>query len=513
MDKSKELHLQYNYIVDENLKDLLELYSNGQYSEILNSLVNLLMKLISDANDNNFDYAYNDDISICSIAIVDTKYRLGEYEDCLNTIQQYSIAKYIPSNKALPELLRGWCHLVLSRHGQAEEIARNFLQSNMFSNDPEVAASFLLLLGKSQYALNKYNDARQHYADSLALYRYAGNVDHSCVVLCALGLIEKNIGSLSKSIEYYDRASDLVIESIYKDRVADICLNKAIALLKHGKIGLAYNTIEPIISQHSLPTLVFIKSTIVLARINIARQSYDEAAERIHCALLMLSDNKYLREEVICLETCGDIELMRNKYSTSQMYYDRAEQIARVIDNSSDIMGGILMRMARLQLAQANYVEGLEYAKKSMSIFEHIGNRFELGVLYRIISELYLGLLNYPTAYKYSLKSIAILLGHEAMGELASSYYYAATICLEWHKYYQYSYPMDEDLAALVIDSYNMIAFDSRTLYEAAWNNALEAHSMYSIYGDKHDIVNVEALFDNIKCKRRSKSAAPAAPV
>jgi transcriptional regulator with PAS, ATPase and Fis domain len=218
--------------------------------------------------------------------------------------------------------------------------------------------------------------------------------------------------------------------------------------------------------------------------------------------------NKYLREEIICLETCGDIELGRSKYSTAQMYYDRAIQITNSIDNSSDLVGGLLMRMARLQTAQANYVEGLEIGKKGLSILERFGIRFELGVLYRIISESYLGLQNFQAAYKYSLKSIAILLNHEAMCELAASYHTAAMICFEWYKYYQTSSPIDEALATLVIESYNMIAFDDRTLYEAAWNNALEAHSIYSTYGNKRNLTDVETLFDNIKNLRRVNTQA-----
>jgi len=502
MYKSKELHIQNECVVNSDLRNLLDLYSQGKHSEILCQLVKLLFVLISEANENCSNYEYNNDIAICAIAIVDSKYRLGQYQDCLNTIQQYCDAKYFNSNRALPELLRGWCCLVLSRHGQAEEIARNFLQSNLYCNDPEVAASFLFLLGKSQYVLNKYNDARQHYADSLALYRYAGNIEHSCAVLCALGLIEKEIGSLSKSIEYYNQADSYVLESIYKDRAADICLNKAIAFLKHGNNELAYNTLEPILSQLSLPKLTIAKSAIVHARILVANHFFNDAAEKAHSALSMLTDNKYLREEVICLETCGDIELNRSKYSVAQMYYDRAEQIAKVVDNSSDLVGGILMRKARLQVVQANYAEGLEIGKNSLSILEHFGIRYELGVLYRIMSESYMGLLNFQTAYKYSLKSIAILLKHEAMYELAVSYFVAATICFKWHSYYQNSSPNDAALAALVIESYNMIAFDNRTLYEAAWNNALEAHSIFSNYGNKRDLVDIEILFNNIKSLR-----------
>ena len=499
MHKSNELHIQDEIVINGELINLLELYSRGKYSEILSPLNDLLASLISEVNNNNINYKCNNDISVCAIAIVDSMYRLGKYQECLNTIQQYSDAKYIPSNRALPELLRGWCYLVLSHHGRAEEIARNFLKSNLYCNDPEVVASFLFLLGKSQYVLNKYNEARQHYADSLALYRYAGNIEHSCAVLCALGLIEKEIGSLSKSIEYYNLANSHAINSIYKDRAADICLNKSIALLKHGNTDLAYDALAKILSQPSLPILTVAKSAIVHARILIARHSFDEAVKIAHSALPMLSDNKFLREEVICLETCGDIELKRSNYSTAQMYYDRAEQIAKSISNSSDLVGGILMRMASLQIAQANYAEGLEIGKKSLSILEHVGIRYELGVLYRIISESYMGLLNFQAAYKYSLKSIAILLNHEAMCELAASYFVAATICYEWHCYYQITSPMDTALAELVIESYNMIAFDNRTLYEAAWNNALEAHSIYSIYGNKRDLTNIETLFNNIK--------------
>ncbi len=504
MYKSTELRINNDNVINKELSKLLESYSKGNYEIIIDPLILLLGKLTFDAKTKKLDYVHNGDIATCSIAIIDSKYRTGCYQECLNLIQDYHTQNYYPSNKVLPELLRGWCYLVLSRHGQVEEIARNFLQRNIYNNDPEVAASFLFLLGKTQYILHKYNDARQHYSDSLALYRYAGNTEHSCAVLCALGLVEKEVGRLSKSIEYYDKALSLVDSNIYKDRVADICLNKAIALLKHGKANEALIVIKENIASKFLAPLIVAKSMIVNARILIVNNSLNKASDVAHSALSIISSDKYLREEAICLETCGDIELKRNNISTAHMYYMRSEQVARVIDDSSDLLGGIMMRMASFHNTNGNYPEGLEFGKRSMAVLESVGICYDLGILYRIISESYLGLLNFSAAYKYILKSIALLQNHEALRELAGSYLTAAAICCEWHKYYQQSSPIDDALAALVIESYNKIAFDNRTLYEAAWNNALEAHSLYSMHGNNAELEYVEALFKNIKIMQPS---------
>ena len=147
--------------------------------------MSLLNILVSEANSNNLNYNFNSDISLCSLAIIDSKYRLGCYQECLDLIQLYRLNNYYQANKALPELLRGWCCHILSKHGHVEEIANNFLKSKFYHDDPEVVASFLFLLGKTKYTLNKYNESRQHFNDSLALFRYAGNKHHSCAVLGA----------------------------------------------------------------------------------------------------------------------------------------------------------------------------------------------------------------------------------------------------------------------------------------------------------------------------------------
>ncbi|MBK7703945.1 MAG: tetratricopeptide repeat protein [bacterium] len=253
MYNSSELRVDGDKAIDSRLRLLLSKYSKGHYDSIVDALQSLIEELVRDAINNHLNYDTNEDISLCAVCIIDSKYRLGAYHECLEIIQRYKANNYFSGNSILPELLRGWCYLVLSRHGQAEEVARHNLQSSKYNSNPEVAASFLFLLGKVRCLLHKYCDARQHFSDSLALFRYAGNVHHSCVVLCALGLVEKNVGRLSRSIEFYNKAYELVDHSIYRDRAADIRLNKSIALLKHGDTAVALATIQENFSADNLP--------------------------------------------------------------------------------------------------------------------------------------------------------------------------------------------------------------------------------------------------------------------
>jgi DNA-binding NtrC family response regulator/tetratricopeptide (TPR) repeat protein len=498
MIKFSELIIDRHGVVDSELSTLLESYSTGRY-EVVNQLIELLNNLVNNANINNRGYHDNDDISICAIAIIDSKYRLGCYQECLDLIDNYCLNNYYHCRKVLPELLRGWCFLVLSKHGQAESIARKFLQSKEYHDNPEVIASFLFLLGKTCYALKKYNDAKQHYNDALALYRYAGSSTHSCTVLTALGLIEKEVGRLSKSIEYYDKAYSLVDFNKYSDRAADITLNKAISLLKHGRIEDALVAVNSLSKNQLLPPLMMVKHLIIKARIQLHCNFIEESYNTIISALPIFSMNQYLREEVLCLETCGDIEVQRTNYNIAEMYYSRAEQIAKLIDNSSDLVGGILLRYTSLYNAVGNYPQALVAGKQAQVILERVNIGFELGSLFRALSISYLGLNNFPVAYKYVLKSIARYVNHEAMLELASSHLTAADICCNWHNYYQQYTNSDEAYASLVIESYNMVAFDNRTLYEASWYHALEAHSLYSLYGSKDDLNKVEIVLDRIR--------------
>ncbi|MBK6899591.1 MAG: sigma 54-interacting transcriptional regulator [bacterium] len=502
MYNSSELRVNGDKAVNRQLKLLIQEYSGGHYDIIIDKLMLLIEELTQQANDNHYSYDTNEDISLCAVCIIDTKYRLGAYQECLDLIQLYKNNNYYSRYAVLPELLRGWCYLVLSRHGLAEEVAKHNLQSSNYNN-PEVAASFLFLLGKVRYHLNKYCDARQHYSDSLALFRYTGNVNHSCVVLCALGLVEKDVGRLSKSIEYYNKAYEIVDHSIYRDRAADIRLNKSIALLKHGDSSAALSTIQENFSSMVLPPLLVAKSSIVKARIFLSNHRTEEATTAIRDAMATLTSESFVREEVVCLETCGDIESNISDRVHAELYYNRALQVAKAIDNSTDLVGGVLIRKAALCNNYHDYSAGLEYAKQALALLSSMGLRHDLGITYRVMSESYLGLYNYPVSYKYIMKSIFTLLAHESMKELATSHITAASICIEWHKYYENSTASDRALAALIIESYNMIAFDNRTLYETAWNHALEAHSIYSMCDSTEDVERINSLFEAIKALRQ----------
>lgn len=503
MYSSNELRVNGDNAVNHHLQILLNEYSSGQYNTIVDKLLLLLETLTRQANDENYSYDVNNDISLCAVCIIDSKYRLGAYRECLELIQLYKSNKYYSDNVVLPELLRGWCYLVLSRYGQAEEVARQYLQSNRHNSNPEVSASFLFLLGKVRFHLNKYSDARQHYSDSLALFRYAGNINHSCVVMCALGLVEKNAGRLSTSIEYYNKANELVDHSKYKDRSADIRLNKSIALFKHGHSTAALSEIQNNFTMCYLPPLIIAKSAIIKARILLSNHLIAEATTAIRDAMNLLTTETFAREEVVCLETCGDIELYSDDKARAELYYDRAIQVAAAMDNTSDLVGGVLMRKAMLCNKYYNYGAGLEFAKQSLALLSNMGLCYDMGITYRVMSESYLGLLNYPVSYKYIMKSVSTLHAHEAMRDLASSHYTAACVCIEWYNYYKKSAANDQALADLVVESYNMVAFDNRTLYEAAWNHALEAHSLYSMYGCVDDVARICKLFDEIKALRQ----------
>lgn len=509
MYNSTELRVSGDNATNHQLQILINEYSKGHYDSIIDKLQILIDELTNQANTNHYSYDTNEDISLCAVCIIDTKYRLGAYQECLELIHQYKTSNYFSDSAVLPELLRGWCYLVLSKHGQAEEVARHNLQSGKYNSKPEIAASFLFLLGKVRFLLNKYGDARQHYSDSLALFRYAGNVNHSCVVLCALGLVEKNAGRLSKSIEYYNKAYELVDQSIYQDRVADIRLNKSIALLKQGNSTAALSTIQENFSTTNLPSLLVAKSAIVKSRILLSNHQVAEATTAIRNAMTMLASESYVREEAVCLETCGDIELYSADRSRAELYYNRAIQLSKAIDNSSDLVGGVLMRKAILCNRYHDYSNGLEFAKQSLALFSSMGLLYDLGVVCRVISESYLGLSNYPVAYKYIMKSISTMRSHESMRELAFSHFTAASVCIEWHNYYDNSVANDRVLAELVIESYNMVAFDNRTLYETAWNHALEAHSLYSMYGCSDDVARINVLFEAIKALRKVDDVRP----
>jgi len=487
---------------DARLRMLLQQYSCGEYEITVNELMLLLNDLVITANLNQYSYFRNDDISLCAVSIIDCKYRLGAYRECLDLIQNYSNNFYYSEKYVLPELLKGWCYLVLSQHGHAEKIARAHLQSNYYSNSPEITASFLFLLGKSKFMLKKFIDARQHYSDSLALFRYAGDADHACVVLCALGLLEKEVGQLTKSIEYYDKAYELVDRAKYKDRANDILLNKSIALYKIGKYDAALSVINNS-NLLNIPPLLVAKISIIRARIYLAINTLNSANEEIRVALSLLECGSYAREESVCLETCGDIACVSNNAATAAMYYNRAEQIARTIDDSADLLGGIMMRQARLCNKSGEYGSGLELCKKSLVLLNTANSCHDLGVTLRTMAESYLGLQNYQLSFKCIIKSISVLQSHQSMRELAESQLTAAGICVEWHKYYQESESTDSALAALVVDSYNNIAFDNKTLYEAAWNHALEAHTLYSLYCNADNCTSLSAIFEAVKSLRR----------
>ncbi len=483
--KDKYLHLP----VDQNKYQLgLLALSTERYHEA----IELFSELLSDSApcDSRLDGASGPTIENVCIELAEATYRNAQYEKCAQFLKESICAKRISSSNPRLHHLRAWIAIWKGEYRKALEIGQYAQKNYIDESKADIVAKYYHLLGMCFYYLGDTGRATDFLRDAIGIFRYLNDSEGLASVYNAMGFVEKTCGKLDEAMVYYRKALKESSRTGMQRMRAYIQINISIVSLKHGDAPGAESMLHRIVlntatgEQSRVNAHVFLS----LARVEIYKRSYDSTINLTNKALAIATENGFLREESLALETLGDIAAALGKIETARRYYERAKSIGESLAPQGDIVAENMRRLASLRLLDGEAFEAVPLLKEAITVATKCGERFEIGIAYRHLAQAYRKLDQHLQAVKAARESVEIFTAMGAQLELAHSRLEAAHTCLAWYR----------TLSSSIIVGTAIENPNPYTHLESAWSHVIEAFHGYSDLEQEAELKECEKLMDEL---------------
>jgi two-component system NtrC family response regulator len=158
--------------------------------------------------------------------------------------------------------------------------------------------------------------------------------------------------------------------------------------------------------------------------------AFDEARKKLLQAYEAANQLLLSREEALALEFLGDLCRDEGAYDKARRYYSRALAIGRSIAPDGDIVMEVLRRQGECLERMGRQSEAVAVLGNALTMTRRQGDRFEQGVVRRVLAETLLGLGDLESAAHHATESISLLTEVGANHERALASLVAARIKL-----------------------------------------------------------------------------------
>ncbi|MFT5233143.1 MAG: tetratricopeptide (TPR) repeat protein, partial [Candidatus Krumholzibacteriia bacterium] len=297
---------------------------------------------------------------------------------------------------------------------------------------PPVIADYLYLRGQAWSALGDPERAREDSEAAYSVFRVLGRELDSARSANMLGIVAFRSSDYREAVHWFERARELHYGLGMVKNMGGNRLNIGIAHYKQGafakslvELQAAKQLLNEVGAQTSLcRAAIATGNTLRLLRDFVgAREHLQEAYETAN--RLMLS-----REEALALEFLGDVHRDEGQIDTARRYYSRALAIGDSIAPQGDVVMEVLRRQGECLELMGRQAEAVPVLTRALGLARQTGDRFEEGVIKRVMAATALGLGDLDSASQYCRDAAALLRDVGGRHELALALLLSADICL-----------------------------------------------------------------------------------
>ena len=276
---------------------------------------------------------------------------------------------------------------------QVVDEATNFIETNR-RGLPPVIAEFLYLRGLAFSCLGDPDRAQEDAEAAYAVFKVLERELECARTANLLGIVAFKSADYRNAVRWFRRALDLHTQLGMIKNMGGNRLNIGIACYKQGlfsrsltELKVASRLLKEVGAKVSLCRCAIAQgNTLRLQRdFQAARglllTAYEEAGQ------LMLS-----REEALALEFMGDVCRDEGAIDKARRYYSRAMAIGRSIAPDGDIVMEVLRRQGECLEKLGRQSEAVTVLGSALTLTRRMGDRFEEGVVRRVLAENLLGL-------------------------------------------------------------------------------------------------------------------------
>ena len=301
---------------------------------------------------------------------------------------------------------------------------------------PPVIADYLYLRGQAWSALGDPAAAREDAEGAYAVYRVIGRELDGARTANLLGVIAFRGAEYREAVLWFERSHELHAHLGMIKNMGGNRLNIGIAHYKQGAFGRARTELKA-----ATRLLEQVGARTSLCRAGIATgntlrllRDYAGAREALSAAYEQANGLMLSREEALALEFLGDVCRDEGQIDRARRYYSRALAIGNSIAPDGDIVMEVLRRQGECLTLLGRQGEAIPVLTRALGLSRQLGDRFEEGVIKRVMAATLLGLGDLDSARRYGRDAVALLEDVGGRFELAVALLQASDVriaCLE----------------------------------------------------------------------------------
>ncbi len=312
---------------------------------------------------------------------------------------------------------------------QVVATATSFIDNNR-QTLPPVIADYLYLRGQAWSALGNPTNACQDVEAAYSVFQVLDRGLDGARTANMLGVIAFRSADYKGAVHWFERAYSLHSKLGMVKNMGGNRLNIGIAHYKQGYFSRSHTEL-----QAAIQLLEEVGARTSLCRAGIAngntlRLMRDFAGARDELLKAYESANTLMfsREESLALEFLGDVYRDEGQIDKARRYYSRALAIGNSIAPEGDIVMEVLRRQGECLELLGRQAEAIPVLNRAQCLARQLGDRFEEGVIKRVMAATLLGLGDHDSAIQHSRDAITLLRDVGGRHELAMAQLQAADI-------------------------------------------------------------------------------------
>jgi DNA-binding NtrC family response regulator/tetratricopeptide (TPR) repeat protein len=286
---------------------------------------------------------------------------------------------------------------------------------------PPVIAEFLYLRGLAFSSLGDPDRAREDVEAAYSVFKVLDRELDSARTANLLGIIAFRSADYPRAVRWFRRALDLHTQLGMIKNMGGNRLNIGIAFYKQGLFSLSLVELKAAsrLLKEVGARVSQCRCFIALGNTLRLQRDFEEARRMLMTAYDDANQLMLSREEALALEFMGDVCRDEGALDKARRYYSRALAIGRSIAPDGDIVMEVLRRQGECLEKLGRNSEAVTVLGSALTMSRRQGDRFEEGVIRRVLAENLLGLGDLDSAAHHGREAARLLKDVGARHELA----------------------------------------------------------------------------------------------
>ncbi len=363
------------------------------------------------------------------IAAISRLIERAEFSQALAEIERLEQSENTPPPLAAElSYLRAAALFGLARYRESLEAARAAFTFYNESVDHRRLGDVLSIMGKAYAGKGDLKSARIQIRNALAAFFRSEYVDGIIRSYNELARIEFIRGEFDLAIDHLTEAISHCEQTGNAEFKAKLTGNLGRIHLLRGHWEPAKASLESAMKtqQHQGNALSVTRNRLSLGLLACRQGNFTQAHKTLSRALTCIEENDYPRERAIAEEYFGMLSHLQGDFDQAVAHFERALAIGKTIAERGDLVSQSLRGMAEAYFESGETTAAEKTAREALDIALALGEKTEVGAVYRILGRFYAERNNAPKARKHFEKSLTLLREVGDTFELAwTAYYYA----------------------------------------------------------------------------------------